>query len=312
MNGTLLVIAGPTATGKSSVAMKIARALGTDIISCDSAQVYKYMDIGTAKPTLKERMEIRHHLVDYVMPDEEYSAVRCKEDCDGIICQLFEQGKTPLIVGGTGMYLNAVLYEMNFGSAYKSDEIRSELQRLLKGKGSDYLYDILKEIDNETALMLHKNDAKRIIRAIEIFKLSGKKKSEQIENFTKKKRYKFYFAVLHCDRRYLYERINRRVDDMMKRGLLQEVERLASTEYKNCKSLQQAIGYKELLDYLDGKYTLGQAVEKIKQFTRNYAKRQLTWFRKVPHAVWYDIKSGEDEVAKQILYNFNEYAKTEL
>lgn len=308
MDGTLLVIAGPTAVGKSSIAMKIAKELSTDIISCDSAQVYKYMDIGTAKPTQQERAEVKHHLVDYVMPDEEYSAVRYKDDCDSVIRRLFEQGKVPLIVGGTGMYLNAVLYEMSFGSAYKSDKIREELQRLLKEKGSDYLYDMLKEIDYETALMLHKNDVKRIIRAIEIFKLSGKKKSEQTENFTKKKRYRFHFVVLNCDRKYLYERINRRVDDMMEKGLLQEVERLVAMGYKYCKSLQ-AIGYKELLDYLDGKYTLDQAVEKIKQFTRNYAKRQLTWFRKVPDAVWYDIQSGEDQAAKQILRSFSELPK---
>lgn len=303
MDNFILVITGPTAAGKSSVAMKIAKALNTDIVSCDSAQIYKYMDIGTAKPTMEEREQVKHHLIDYVMPDEEFSAVRYKIDCDKAIRQLFDQGKTPILVGGTGMYLNAVLYEMSFGSACKSDEIRSELNRLLIEKGSEYLHGMLKELDYETAMTLHKNDAKRIIRAIEIYKVSGRKKSEQIDNFTGKKRYNYHFAVLSCERQNLYERINRRVDMMMEKGLLQEVEKLVEMGYKDCKSLQ-AIGYKELIGYLDGEYGLDQAVEKIKQFTRNYAKRQLTWFRKVPDAVWYDMGMGEDEAAKQISYNF--------
>lgn len=300
----LLVIAGPTATGKSGIAIKIAKKLGAEIISCDSAQVYKYMDIGTAKPTKSERQQVKHHLIDYVMPDEDYSAVIYKNDCDNAINKIISDNKIPLICGGTGMYLNAVLYQMNFGNADKSLQIRKELNDIYKKYGQQHLYSMLKEIDFDTAKSLHPNDVKRVIRAIEIYKISGKK-SDLKQDYKNKLRYKNYTAILYTDRKKLYEKINKRTDLMIENGLVEEVNKLYKEGYGESKSLQ-AIGYSELLNYFSGEYSLPYAIEKIKQHTRNYAKRQLTWFKKMAAAVWYNVEKGEDNIAEEII---NDYKK---
>lgn len=301
-NMPLLIIAGPTAVGKSGLAINLAKKLNTEIISCDSAQVYKYMDIGTAKPTHIERSEIKHHLIDYVEPNEEYSAVRYKNDCNEVIKQL-SQKKVPLLCGGTGMYFNSVLYEMNFGNAYKSEAVRNELTAIGKTDGALYLYNMLKEIDSVTAEKLHPNDTLRIIRAIEIYKVSGIKKSDLKQDYKKLKRYKYLFVVLNTDRAKLYELINKRVDLMIESGLIAEVKKLKDMGYENCKSMQ-AIGYKEIIKYLNGGCNLSKAIQDIKQFSRNYAKRQLTWFKSVEDAVWYDISSGS--IAEDIIKRYNE------
>lgn len=300
----LLIIAGPTASGKSSLAIKIAKYFNTDIVSCDSAQVYRYMDIGTAKPTLAERAEIKHHLIDYVYPDEEYSAVRYKSDCDKVINTLSQQNKVPILCGGTGMYYNSVLFDMNFGKAYKSEEIRKELTELCKINGNEYIYNILKGIDRLTAEKLHPNDTNRIIRAIEIYRVSGLKKSELEQDYKKAKRYNYLFVVLNSERNIIYEKINNRTDIMIKNGLIDEVDQLIKMGYKDCKSLQ-AIGYKEILDYFNGKISLTDATDKIKQHTRNYAKRQITWFKSVTDAVWYNTELGEDYIAQSIIEKYN-------
>lgn len=300
MNNTpLLVITGPTAVGKSGLAIKIAKKIGGEIISCDSAQVYKFMNIGTAKPTHEERAGVKHHLIDYVMPDEDYSAVRYKDDCDKAIEEILSKNKIPIICGGTGMYLGAVLYQMNFGSADKSDKLREELSQLEKTQGRQYLYSMLCELDFEAAQRLHPNDVKRVIRAIEIRRLGGKYE----RGGEKRHRYNHYIAVLNADRKILYDRINLRVDKMMQEGLLDEVKGLLDSGYIDCKSLQ-AIGYKELVKYLGGELTLAEAIEKIKQHTRNYAKRQLTWFKGIDGAVWYDINKGEDDLAEDVIKNY--------
>lgn len=297
----LLVIAGPTAAGKSGVAIKIAKKLGAEIISCDSAQVYKYMDIGTAKPDLSERQQIKHHLIDYVMPDEDYSAVRYKDDCDKAIKDIISRNSIPLICGGTGMYLNAVLYQMNFGNADKSLQIRKELNDIYNKYGQQHLYSMLEEIDYDTARSLHPNDVKRVIRAIEIYRISGKK-SDLKQDYKKQLRYYSYTAILFTDRKKLYEKINKRTDLMIEKGLIEEVNKLYKAGYGECKSLQ-AIGYKEILKYFDGEYSLPYAIEKIKQHTRNYAKRQLTWFKNMD-AVWYDVEKGEDKITEEILKDY--------
>lgn len=299
----LLIIAGPTAVGKSALAMELAEKLNTDIISCDSAQIYRYMDIGTAKPTPEERKRVCHRLVDYVNPDEDYSAVRYKNDCDAAIKELVQNGKTPILCGGTGMYFNAVLYDMNFGNSYKSEEVRQELSKILKNDGYEKLYGMLCEIDPETAKILHPNDTVRIIRAIEIFRVSGMKKSEIRQDYKNSKRYDFLFAVLNTDRETLYERINKRVDEMVGRGLAGEVERLKNMGYGGCKSMQ-AIGYKEMLGYLNGSCSLEKAVQDIKRFSRNYAKRQITWFKGVNGAVWYDALKDRNRLAEDILKRY--------
>lgn len=302
MNNTpLLVIAGPTAAGKSGLAIKIAKKIGAEIISCNSAQVYKYMDIGTAKPTPEEREQVKHHLMDYVMPDEDYSAVRYKNDCDRAIEEILSKNKIPIICGGTGMYLSAVLYQMDFGNTDKSEKLREELAQLEKTRGRQYLYSMLEELDSEAAQRLHPNDVKRVIRAIEICRLGGKNK----RGGEKKHRYAHYTAILNADRKVLYDRINKRVDRMIENGLLDEVKELTDSGYGGCKSLH-AIGYKELLMYFGGQMTLTEAIEKIKQHTRNFAKRQLTWFKGMDGAVWYDINKGEDDLAEDVIKNYNE------
>lgn len=300
----LLIIAGPTASGKSSLALNLAKKLNTEIISCDSAQIYRYMDIGTAKPDLTERKEVIHHLIDYVEPDEDYTAVRYKNDCDKAINLIREKGKTPIICGGTGMYLNAVLYDMNFGNAYKSEEIRNELNDINIKFGQDYLFETLKNIDSKTADTLHPNDVKRVIRAIEIFKVSGVKKSDLAEDYKKNNKYDFLFVVLNAQRSYLYDRINARTDNMIKNGFVDEVIKLKSMGYEKCKSMQ-AIGYREILEYLNGSFSLNDAVSYIKQFSRNYAKRQITWFKGVENALWYDIEKGENFISEDIFRCLN-------
>lgn len=301
----LLIIAGPTASGKSSIALKIAKKIDGEIISCDSAQVYRYMNIGTAKPNEQERKQVKHYLIDYIEPDKDYSAVRFKEDCDNAIKEIILKNKTPILCGGTGMYINAVLFDMNFGKTYKSEKIRENLLILAKNKGNQYLYDMLLQLDKDTAKNLHPNDIKRIIRAIEIYKVSGIKKSELFEDYKNKKRYDYYFATLNTDRKILYDRINKRTDKMIENGLAKEVKQLIDKGYSNCKSLQ-AIGYKELIQYYNQNCSFDEAVEKIKKNTRNYAKRQITWFKGVVDSVWYNTQDGEDNIISRIINNYYE------
>ena len=296
----LIVIAGPTASGKSSLAVSVAKKLNTEIISCDSRQIYKHMNIGTAKASKNERGGINHWLLDIVSPDAEYTVSNYKTDCDKAIMEIAGKNKIPVICGGTGFYLNAVLYDMNLGGVSSDKNIRNELEK----KGKDDLYNELQKIDPETAKLLFPNDTVRVKRAIEIFLTTGKKKSEIKEDYKNKPRYKHIYVVLESGREYLYDRINKRVDIMLAGGLVGEVKQLVSMGYGKAKPLE-TIGYKEIISYLNDEFTLTEAADKIKQSTRNYAKRQVTWFKYVKDAVFINCETDIETQAREVIKLLN-------
>lgn len=274
-------IVGPTASGKTSLAIKIAQELNTDIISADSMQIYKYLNIGTAKPTEEEQKLVKHHLIDFVEPDQEYSVANYKVDAEQIIDKFLENDKVPVICGGTGLYINSLTLPYNFSSSNVDQNLRKQLEKIAQTQdGRDKLYEYLKDIDLESANKIHPNNIKRVIRAIEIFKTTGKPKSK-LDKEGQKQELKFTPLLLmpNLERAEVYNRINDRVDIMLEQGLLDEVNSLINKYDKNLPSLQ-AIGYKEFFDYFDGKIPLEEAIRILKRDSRHYAKRQLTWFRK--------------------------------
>ena len=274
----ILIICGPTASGKSDLAVECAKLLGSEVISADSMYIYKQLDIGTAKPKPEEMQGVKHHLIDIVSPFDNFSVSDYKSLARPIVDNLLNRGKIPVICGGTGFYINSILYDLSYGKGEANLEVREKYNKLAEEKGNEYVYNILLELDAESAKKLHYNDIKRVIRALEIYE-SGMKKSEIIDDFKPKYDYKA-FSIDHA-RETLYKRIDLRVDVMVKNGLIDEIKDLLSLRVnKNCQCMQ-AIGYKEILEYLDGLCTLEQAIEKIKLNTRHYAKRQITFFKKL-------------------------------
>lgn len=294
------VIGGPTGVGKTSISIKLAKQINGEIISADSMQIYKCMDIGTAKVTEAEAEGIKHHLIDIRETDEEYSVAEFSQDAREIIKNIISRGKHPIIVGGTGLYLNSLIYGINFEENIDL-EFRNKLEKEVEENPEklEELYNKLKEIDIETAEKISSIDSRRIIRALEIFETTGKTKSiVEKENREKQDDLKFQLFVLNMDRDDLYHRINVRVDKMLEEGLLEEVK---SLEGKFSKTSAQAIGYKEVVSYLQNEIDYKEMVEIIKQRSRNYAKRQFTWFRK-NNAIWLDAKN-QGESLKTIIEN---------
>lgn len=274
----ILIICGPTASGKSDLAVECAKLLGSEVISADSMYIYKNLDIGTAKPNQEEMQGVKHHLIDVVSPFDSFSVSDYKALAQPIIDDLIKGGKIPVICGGTGFYINSILYDLSYGNGQANLEIREKYKKLTEEKGNEYVYNILQELDSESAKKLHFNDIKRVIRALEICE-SGVKKSEIVDDFGPKYDYKA-FSIEH-QRQTLYDRIDKRVDLMVNNGLIDEIKCLLSKGVnKDCQCMQ-AIGYKEILEYLDGLCTLDQAIDKIKLNTRHYAKRQITFFKKL-------------------------------
>lgn len=281
-----IIVLGATATGKTGLSIKLAKKLNAEIINADSMYVYKYFDIGTAKPTLEEMDGVKHHLIGYIDPNEDCSVASFREDAKNAITKFKEQNILPIIVGGTGFYIDSLIKPYTYGNVCRDDNLRQKLERELDEFGSDYLYNKLKNIDAIAANKLHPNDTKRVIRALEIAMLSNTKKSNINNNSD---------VILKCpliiglniDRDILYNKINNRVDIMIENGLIEEVKSLYNQGYNvnNCNAMK-GIGYKEILEYLDNKCTLDYAIDKIKQHTRNYAKRQLTWFRRNDKIIW--------------------------
>ncbi len=290
MKEKLLVITGPTAIGKTKISVDLASDLNGEIISADSMQIYKYMDIGTAKVTREEMNGIDHHLIDIVYPDEEYTVSNYQRDARDLIIDINKKNKLPIVVGGTGLYINSLVYELNFVNISPDEKIRNKYENLAEIHGNEYIHNILSKVDNESSEKIHINDRKRIIRALEIFELTGKTMSMYNKNFRKKNEdYQLCMICLNMNRKALYDRINRRVDIMIEQGLVDEVRKILDLGYsKNLVSLQ-GIGYKEIIDYIYGDITLEQAIDRIKQGSRNYAKRQLTWFRRDKRIKWIDI-----------------------
>ena len=288
--GNIVVICGPTAVGKSALGLSLAKRYNGEIVSADSMQIYRGMDIGTAKPSLQEQKEIKHHLIDILDVNDEYSAEQYKDDADAVISEVASKGKLPIVLGGTGFYIKALIYEHNFGNAQKNNKIREKYKNILENFGKDYLHDILKEKDFESSKKIHPNDTKKVIRALEIFEVSGKKKSDLVQN-EQISRYEFKLYCLNMDRQALYDRINKRTDAMINDGLIDEVRQLLKNGADVNGQAMQGIGYKETVDYLNGVISKDEMINFIKQRTRNYAKRQITYFKGIKDIKWIDVHS---------------------
>lgn len=291
----VIVICGPTASGKTSLGVKLAKKIDGEIVSCDSMQIYKDMTIGTAKPTYEERKEAVHHLVDFVYPNERYSVAEYKKDAENITEQIIQRGKKPIIVGGTGLYLNSLVYGIDYPNIETDLKYREELENRVEKEGLENLYNEAKKIDEKAIQKISLNDKKRILRILEIYHTTGKTKTE-IEEISRKNgpKYDYIIFVLNMERSILYDRINKRVDLMIKDGLIEEVKSLLE-KYKEFPTAMQGLGYKEVVEYLENKLTKDEMIEKIKQETRRYAKRQITWFKSYKEAMLLDALN-EDNV----------------
>ncbi len=288
-----MVLAGPTAVGKSVLAMKLAHIFSTDIITADSAQVYRKLDIGTAKPSLQEQEEIKHHLLDLVDPDQPFSAADFQRVSEKAINQIWSSGKLPFMVGGTGLYIRAVTDSYAFGKKGVSAELRKYLNNEADEKGLKTMYKQLQEVDQDAAENIHPNDRRRIIRALEVYSLEGKPISHQVtETNPAQSPYECLFYCLQMERAELYERIDRRVDMMIEKGFLDEAKALKRDGYSEDAPGMQILGYRQLLKYIQGEKNWEETVSEIKKETRNLAKRQLTWFRRLKNVKW--LKVGEN------------------
>lgn len=299
----VIVIAGPTASGKTGLSIELAKLINGSIVSADSMQIYRYMDIGTAKPDENERSGIRHFMIDEVDPDENFSVARYRELALGYMDAIIKEGGHPIIAGGTGLYINSLLYNINFSEAICDEELRSALRREAEEKGNRYLYEKLLAMDPEAASKIHENDVKRVIRAIEVYTHTNKPISEHVKmSRLEPAPYRYIVFGLNWDREKLYRRIDARVDKMMADGLVDEVRHLAEMGYDKGSTAMQAIGYKEVLSYLKGEYSLEETVEILKRDTRHYAKRQLTWFRRLREINWIDMDESTDikAIAKKL------------
>ena len=294
----VLVIIGPTAVGKTKLSIEMAKRYNGEIISGDSMQIYRGMDVGTAKITKEEMEDIPHHLIDIKEPFESFSVAEFQELVRAKIAEIAKKGKLPIIVGGTGLYIQSVIYDYQFSDVSGDEAYRLQLEERVKEIGNEALHEELKGIDPGSAAQIHPNNVRRVIRALEIYHLTGKTMQEYQSHQQPDLLYNTAIVGLTMDRDQLYERINLRVDMMMDEGLLPEVKALYQQGLRECQSIQ-AIGYKEIYEYLDGKVTLNEAVENLKQNSRRYAKRQLTWFRNKMKVEWFDM-SNVNNFSKKI------------
>ena len=276
----IITIQGPTAVGKSLLAIKLAKEFDSEIISADSRQIYRFTDIGTAKPSISEMNGIKHHLIDIKNPDENYNAGDIVKDADEIIKKIHFENKIPIIVGGTAFYIKSLIFGL-FKSQEIPPKIKEKINRLLLEKGNDYLYEILKKKDNESAIRIHKDDTYRLVRALEILEATGRKISDHWKSQEKLIRYNSFNILILDERKFLYEKINHRVDVMIQNGLLNEVNNLLKKGYKFSDPGLNSVGYIEWKPFFNNTATINECISKIKQNSRHYAKRQLTWYRKV-------------------------------
>ena len=288
MKEKLIVIIGPTAVGKTKLSIELAKRYNGEIISGDSMQIYKGMDIGTAKIKEHEMEGIPHHLIDIKSPDESFSAAEFQSLVRDEITKITSRGKIPIIAGGTGLYIQSVIYDYQFSDAPSDEDFRERLEKQAAEEGIDGLYAQLEEIDPKSAEKIHPNNIRRVIRALEVFHCTGKTMSDFQETQIPESMYNLALIGLIMEREKLYDRINQRVDLMMEEGLLSEVERLYHSGLRDCQSIQ-AIGYKELYDFFDARVSLEDAICQLKQNSRRYAKRQLTWFRNKMDVKWFDM-----------------------
>lgn len=290
----VIIIAGPTAVGKTRLSIEIAKHFNSSIISADSMQVYRQMDIGTAKPTVDEMQGIRHFLIDEIDPWDDFSVAEYRRLACSYIDKISGDGKIPVVVGGTGLYINAIMYDMDFSGSSSNEDLRKKLSEYAKEHGAESLYSRLLELSPESAAGIHPNNVKRVIRALEIFHETGEGKKDFKSVPKLSDRYLPILIVLSRDRKRLYELIDLRVDMMMEAGLLEEVKSLITNGCDKNMVSMKGIGYKEIINYLEGLCTLEEAVAQIKMGSRRYAKRQLTWFRRYEFAKWIDVGEFED------------------
>ncbi len=303
MKKPLIILTGPTAVGKTDLSIKLAKAVNGEIISADSMQVYKHMDIGTAKIMPSEMEGIKHYLIDEFNPQEDFNVVKFKEYAEKYMAEIYAKNKIPIIAGGTGFYIQAVLYGIDFEESDEdtSHEIsyRKELEDLVKEKGGLYVHSMLQEVDPASANSIHPNNIKRVIRALEYYKQTGNKISEHNEEQRQKESpYNFCYFVLNNQRDVLYERINKRVDIMLEQGLIVEVKHLLDMGCTKDMVSMKGLGYKEIIEYLEGKCTLEEAVYILKRDTRHFAKRQLTWFKREKDVTWINKDQYNDHEAE--------------
>ena len=301
MNRQIAVIAGPTAVGKTKFAIEAARALDGEIISCDSMQLYRYMDIGSAKPTPEEMAQAVHHLVDVIDPSQPFSAAMYQKMAKEAIEEVFSHGKLPIISGGTGLYLNTLIYDMDFSGADRDDRLRLELEEEARANGPEVLHRRLEELDQDAAERIHPNNVKRVIRALE-GALTGHNIRDFRECISKCKDYDINLIILSRNREELYDRINKRVDILVQEGLFEEVDCLMSRGLTEDDISMKGIGYKEIIGYFHGNYDKDETIDLIKKNTRHFAKRQITWFKRYKEAKWLNISSyTNDEQAAEVM-----------
>ena len=289
MKPKVIVIAGPTASGKTSLSIDLAKSINGEIISCDSMQIYKGMDIGTAKVTKEEAEGIKHYLIDCVEPNERYTVSNFKKDAELCIEEILSKGKVPIIVGGTGLYVDSLIYGIEYSEMNFDEDYRNKLMKQAETEqGLSELYSKAKEIDSQAVEKISPNDKKRIVRVLEIFNATGKTKTElEIESRKKEIKYEYHVFIVNIERELLYDRINRRVDIMLEKGLIDEVKEIYE-KYDSFPTAMQGLGYKEVVEFLQNQVTKEEMVDKIKKESRHYAKRQLTWFRKDDTFIWLD------------------------
>ena len=303
----LVILTGPTAVGKTKLSIETARMLNAEIISADSMQVYKYMDIGTAKITQEEMEDITHYMIDELEPDEEFNVVVFKRLALKYMEEIYKKGKIPLIVGGTGFYIQALLYDIDFSEHEDDGSIRAKYENLALEKGNEYLYELLKKVDPKSADIIHFNNTKKVIRALEYYEITGEPISRHNEEQRQNESpYNFLYLVLNDDRSKIYDRIEKRIDIMVRQGLIEEVQSLRERGYSKELVSMQGLGYKEIIEYLEGNITLEEAIYILKRDTRHFAKRQLTWFRREKVTTWIDKSKYDSE--EKILQQIKEYA----
>ena len=306
MKPKVIVIVGPTASGKTALSIELAKKINGEIVSCDSMQIYKDMDIGSAKPTQAEMQGIKHYLIDVVRPDERFSVAEYKKQAEAAIEEILLKGKTPIVIGGTGLYADSLIYGIEYQVIEFDEEYRSLLEKQAETEeGLNELYNQAKRIDEKAIQKISKNDKKRIIRILEIYHETGKTKTEQeLESRKNEVKYDYKIFAINMERSILYDRINKRVDIMIENGLIQEVENLLK-KYKEFPTAMQGLGYKEVVQYLNDELTKEEMIDKIKQETRRYAKRQLTWFRKNKETIWIDGQADIENNINIILEEIN-------
>lgn len=305
MKRPLVILTGPTAVGKTSLSLSLAKELDGEIVSADSMQVYRYMDIGTAKIREEERQGIPHHLIDVLDPWEDFNVVRFQKMAREALEEIWERGHIPIVTGGTGFYIQALLYDIHFTENNEDSSLRKDLENYARENGAEALHSRLVEVDEKAASQIHFNNVKRVIRALEFYYQTGKKMSEHNEEERKRPSpYDFKYFVLNDEREHLYAGINRRVDLMMEEGLVEEVRKLKEMGCDSAMVSMQGLGYKEILSHLEGEYTLDEAVYKIKRDTRHFAKRQITWFKRERDVIWLhkpDYDYDETKIREAVL-----------